>query len=173
MLHRIAAVLLLFAAWSGSSAEDPTVYELRFWPGKGVEKDPRYVSTVDHPCGKIVVARVRALPPVQLVSTLRPERVIEVGLSGRVIRRWPIPVDASPIALRGTSLRVESGTLKLWVTPQGAITPYKGVLSLPEPEPASCSPRREFGDSAYVQCRRFRDVSSGEYRILSFEGMCT
>lgn len=170
---RIAAALVLFVALTGSEAADSAVYELRFWPGRGVEKDARYVSTSDHPCGKVVVARVRALPPVGGGSALVPERVVEVDSSGRVLRRWPMPVDASPIALSGTNLLVESEALKFWVTPQGAITPYKNARTLPEPELASCSPTREFGDSAYVQCRRYRDVSSGKNRILSFEGPCS
>jgi len=173
MPFRISAVLLFFVALSGSSAEDSKVYELQFWPGKGVEKEPRYVSTVDHPCGKVVVARVRALPPVGSVSALRTERVVETDSTGKVVRRWPMPVDASPIGLRGASLLVDTGLLKFWITPSGAITPYKNSRSLPEPELASCSPTREFGDSAYVQCRRYRDAASGKSRILSFEGPCS
>jgi len=172
-LLRVAAVLVLCAPSPGSPADDAVAYELRFWPGKGVEKDPRYVSTEDHPCGKVVVARVRALPLVGQVSALLPERVIELGSNGNVIRRWPVPVDASPIGLSGPNLLVESGTLRFWVTSQGTITAYKRALALPEPEPVSCSPSREFGDSVYVQCRKYRDVSSGKYRILSFEGVCS
>ena len=173
MLFRIAAVLLLFVALSGSSAEDSKVYELQFWPGKGVEKDPRYVSMEDHPCGKVVVARVRALPPIGSVSALHPERVIEMDSTGKVVRRWPIPVDACPVGLNGTRLLVDTGLLKFWVTPKGVITPYGTAIALPPPEPVSCSRSREFGDSAYVQCRRFRDQTSGKYRILSFEGPCS
>ena len=173
MLLRIAVVFALFAALSGSAAEDSTVYELRFWPGKGVERDPRYVSTADHPCGKVVVARVYAMPPVEPKSALVPERVLEVDSSGKVIRRWPMPVDASPIALRGTRLLVETGELKFWITPQGAIIPYGPISALPAPEPVSCSHSAEFGDSDYVQCRKFRDLSSGKDRIVSFEGPCS
>jgi len=112
-LVRAATVLVLCVPSPGSPADDAVVYELTFWPGKSVEKDPRYVSTVDHPCGIVVVARVRALPLVGQVSALLPERVIELGSNGNVIRRWPVPVDASPIGLRGPNLPVEAGTLRL------------------------------------------------------------
>ena len=172
-LLRTAAILMLLATLPGSATRDPNVYELSFWPGKNVEKDPRYVRTEDGPFGRVVVARVRTLPLFQQGGALEPSSTTRSGTSGKVIRRWPMPVDASPIALGGEGLLVESGTLKFWVTPQGAITPYKGGLSIRDSEPTACGPSREFRNSACVQCRRYRDSASGKNRVLSFEGACT
>jgi hypothetical protein len=169
----MAAVLMVFVTASGWAANDDAVYELAFLPGKDAAKDPRYVSTEDSPCGKVVVARVHALPLVLPGAALIPELIVELNSSGRAIRRWPVPVDASPLGLNGEGLLVESGPLKFWVTPQGAISPYKSGLAIRESEPAACGRSHEFGKSGYVQCRKYRDVVSGEYRVLSFEAPCT
>ena len=168
----MVAILGLFITSPGSIGSEAAVYEFEFWPGKGAEKDPRFVATKDHPCGSVVLARVSSLPLFRQGAALIPELVMELSSSGEVIRRWPMPVDGRPIGLSGVDLLVKEA-FEFWVTPQGAIAPYKDNLSLPKPEPIACKPSRASGDSAYVQCQRFRDLVSGKGRILSFEGVCT
>jgi hypothetical protein len=148
-------------------------YEMPFWPGKSPDKDARYLRTEDHPCGKVIYARVTAFPRGRKGSALIPEIVVELGAKGKVIRRWPIPVDATPLGVRAESLLLNTEGRRLWVTPEGVIAPYHGRGSLPPSAVTGCATPSDFNRSPFRECRKFRDLNSGKVRWLSFQGPCT
>jgi hypothetical protein len=153
--------------------DNPRLYELLFWPGRNAKHDKRVVRIEDHPCGTVAVARVSTMPSFKKGQALEPERVVEFAKGAKVLRRWAIPVDSTPIGISGDRLMVRFGEHRLWITADGAIASAESQLVPASPEPAKCETLHEFGESAYVQCLRFRDLETGKYRFLSFEGVCT
>ena len=170
-LLRGVALLMTFVAVA--SAGDTAVYKLAFWPGKNSTRDPRFVSMEDGPCGNVVWARVRALPLDEKGAALIPELAVELNSRGVTIRRWPMPVDAVAIGVKGNALLMKSDNLTFWVTPQGAITPYKVGAPLHKLELVSCGSSQEFHGSSYAGCWKVPDLVSGRYRYLSFQNPCT
>lgn len=166
------AVVLILLSGILVAAQTGTL-DLRFWPGKRAVKDPRYLSMEDHPCGKVAIARVSALPGYSVNGALVPELAVEVDANGKVVRRWPMPVNSYPLALHGGRLLLATGSLKFWVDSRGAITRYTETEPLPEPKLVPCKRTSTFGNSAYVECRAVRDLSSGRDRIIQFEAPCT
>ena len=166
------AGVLLYGHLSIASAQQ--AYDLSFWPGPNAEKDRRFLQFDDHPCGKIAVARVVSLPPPRKGQALEPERVVEISPKGAVVRRWPMPVDYSPVAIEGNRILVQYGQAsQLWVDTQGNISSPSKPIPLEIPERASCPRLREFGNSAYAGCWTFHDRKAHKPRILAFEGVCT
>ena len=168
------AVSLLSAPTAATVAADqPRVYELHFWPGPNAEHDSRVVRLSNHPCGTVAVARVKTVPPLRKGERIEPERVVELAAGGTVLRRWAIPVDSTPIGVSGNRLLVRFGEIKLWLGLDGRIATAEDHPAPPVPEQARCGRVVEFGNSAFVQCLRFRDLQSGKYRLLVFQGVCT
>ena len=153
--------------------DNPRVYELLFWPGRNAKRDKRVVRIEDHPCGTVAVARVTTMPSLKKGQALEPERVVEFTNGAKVLRRWAIPVDSTPIGISGDCLLLRFGEDRLWIAADGTIANAESQLPPASPEPAECGTLHEFGDSAYVQCLRFRDLETGKYRFLSFEDVCT
>ena len=153
--------------------DNPVLYELLFWPGRNAKRDTRVVRIEDHPCGTVAVARVRTMPSFKKGQALEPERVAEFTKGAKVLRRWAIPVDSTPIGISGDRLLVRFGVHRLWIAADGAIASADSQPLPASPEPAECGTLHEFGDSTHVQCLRFRDLETGKFRFLSFEGVCT
>ena len=169
----LITVFCLSVVVPATTVEDnPQVYELLFWPGVNMRQDVRVVRISEHPCGTVAVARVRTMPSLKRGQPLEPERVVELATGGKVLRRWGTPVDSTPVGISGNRLLVRSGQIKLWIGLDGRITTANAQLVLPIPEQAVCGTSREFGDSGYVECWRFRDLETGKHRLLSFEGVC-
>ena len=149
------------------------MYELLFWTGPNAKRDRRVVRIADHPCGTVAVARVKTMPSFKRGQALEPERVVEFAKGEKVLRRWAIPVDSTPIGISADRLLVRFGEYRLWIAVDGTIASAENQHLPASPERAECGTSREFGNSAYVQCLRFRDLETGKYRFLSFEGVCT
>jgi hypothetical protein len=167
----IAGLLLIVAAAGACGAE----FELRFWPAPGADKDPRFVRFDDGPCGQVATARVKSMPRYSKTELFSPERVLELDSRGNVIRRWAIPVDATPYALDGSNLLFEfnESLFKVTASREISILQDQAVQPASEPEPMQCVTPKEFLPSDYVTCWQFKDRRSGRKRLLAFEGVCT
>ena len=166
--------VLMFCTSENSLPQQPTqTYELEFWPGPNVEKDPRVVSIHEHPCGEAVTAKVKVMPSFRKGGALESEEVVELSASGQVMRRWPIPVDSSPKAVKGNELLVSAGDWLIWVTPSGVIRRERSRKTFPEPASGNCQASKEFGESGYATCGQFKDLGSARVRRISYEGVCT
>lgn len=173
VLAFLVAILAVVVACAGDQG-----YELKFWPGSGVELDGRTVRVEPHPCGSAAIARVSRVPPLVPVGPLIPDRIVEVSLTGEVMRRWAVPIDSIPVELVGDRVLVTDGDRNYWIGIDGSleIGPTK---SPGPPEHASCNGdlRPEFGqtlhDPPFTQCQTLRDSASGKPRTLAFEGVCS
>jgi hypothetical protein len=174
MTLRLLLPLTVLSTVSAAFAADsrPT-YELRFWPGPNAKSDSRVIQIVEHPCGSVAIARVKSLPPPKKGQVLNPERVVELSPRGEVVRRWAMPVDFSPMGVRGDSIVVQLGQSRLWLDLNGNISTVEENIAIPHPEAAQCDKLREFGNSAYARCWRYRDLQNGHPRVLAYEGVCT
>jgi hypothetical protein len=102
-----------------------------------------------------------------------PEQALEVLASGKVVRRWSIPVDSVPQALKGNTLIFAFGESAYGVNLQGLIEPSQGISVELQPIPAKCKMPAEFKSSAFAGCWSVIDLLSRKRRILAFEGVCT
>jgi hypothetical protein len=154
-------------------AEDAQVYELDFWPGPNVGSDNRVIQLALHPCGEVAVARVTSLPRPEKGQTLEPELVLELAQNGAVLQRWSMPVDYTPIGIRGSQILVELRKSRLWLDLKDGIARAKDINIKGEPQPVKCETPKDFGNSAYAKCWRFRDLATGKPRTLAFQGVCS
>ena len=139
------------------------------------EKNPLYPFAVDHPCGAIVTLRANKLPmKVQGVELLW---AYELDAKGGIKTRWPLPVDASPLAIDGNRLIIHQFNVEevVFVTVEGSI----GIdLNGPPKAPALESKARNIvecpagADESNI-CSRLVDAATGSYRIIAYPPVCT
>ncbi len=166
----MSRAFLLVALGVASFSAERFELELLFWPGESANKDPRFVAIAEHPCGKVARARVTTIP-VQGGALVA--EVVEVNSDGKIIQRWPIPVDSHPIAVSGERLLLDTNDLKFWVDLSGTIARYDGKESLPQPGTAPCQRASDFKKTASFSCQVFTDLVSRKERIIQFQTPCT
>jgi len=159
---------LLATAGAASAAYSES---FRFWPGKDAERVAGFERVSDHPCGSVATATVSKLPTASN-GPLISEVVVELCPGGKVIRRWPMPVDYVPRALRGKDLLVAVGDEGFWVRSDGS---FKRASHVPKPDqtPFRCNLESVFGKSDYAGCSVFVDLVSRKRRTLGYQGVCT
>ena len=89
--------------------------------------------------------------------------------------RWPMPADATPIAVRGRLLLIQAGETRIWADAVGRIFPFGRNTTLPQPEvsPTACRRASDFNGSDYYECDAFKDLSSGAKRLIQYAPPCT
>ncbi len=164
---QLLACLLFAGGVSGALGAE----SFGFWPGKGVTKAPGFERMSEHPCGEAAYAKVSKLP-TKADGPLISEVAVELDRRGKVIGRWPMPVDYTPHALRGAELLVTAGDGGFWIRPNGSFT-RATALPASEATQVDCNLKHVFGESVYAGCSVFVDVASGKKRTLGYQGVCT
>ncbi len=181
-LVKLISTIVFFAVLTGTTkaAESTGVFEVRVWAGANAKDDPRVVEIVEHHActGDVAIIRVDRMPPPRRKATLEPELVVELSQTGKITRRWPMPVDSIVAAVSGGQIIVSQGDARAGA--EALAINEKGDLSLRTiPTSADfgkwvkCPPIQEFGDSAYLRCFEHRDLGSGQTRRLAYQGPCT
>ncbi len=160
----------LFLALMAASVPALAAEPLPFWFEGDVSRVAGYQSVEDHPCGVIAIVKVDKLPPFGK-GRLTSEKAVEMDASGKAIRRWPIPVDARPVAVRDNQLLFEYDRTRYWVEPDGKVQ-RAGKLSLPAVKETQCKTAIEFKDADYVHCEAFPDMGTRAPRTIAYEGAC-
>jgi hypothetical protein len=176
----ITIVFFVVLAGTTKATESAGVFEVRVWAGANAKADPRVVKIVKHHActGEVAVIRVDHMPPPRRKVTLEPELVVELSQTGKIIRRWPMPVDSIVAAVSGGQIIIPRGDARAGA--EALAINERGDLSL-RTIPASadfgksikCPLIREFGDSAYLRCFEHRDLASGQIRRIAYQGPCT
>jgi hypothetical protein len=148
-------------------------FEFRFWPAPGARNDPRIVSMDDGPCGEVATARVPKMPNYAETEPFAPERVLELGSGGKILRRWAIPVDSTPYAVAGNDLFFTFDKTVYRVSLQGAVSLETSPPPADNAEEVECATPKEFLPSEYVGCWSFTDLRSKKPRVLAYEGVCS
>jgi hypothetical protein len=162
------AYLLLIGGFGSAAASE----SFRFWPGKGAETAPGFERMSEHPCGEAAIADVSRLP-IAKEGPLRSEVVVELNRRGKVIVRWPMPVDFSAHALRGKELLVVSHDNGFWIRPNGSFRKATTIPKTGDLRPINCDLTSVFGKSGYAQCSVFVDLVSHKKRTLGYQGVCS
>lgn len=167
---RLFTGLFLVGGLSSAAASE----SFTFWPGKGASKAPGFERMWDHPCGEVASAQVSKLPTASN-GPLQSEVVVELDRRGNVIRRWPMPVDFTPHALRREELLVVAGDKGFWVRSSGSFRRATAIPATPTSDVGmfQCNLKSVFGKSDYAGCRRFVDLTSRKKRILGYQGVCS
>ena len=98
MLGLLAACVATVA-----TAEDVSVY---FW-GTKVEP-PAGVELDGHPCGSVVILNTAVVPPDS--PWMKADRIREVDAAGKTYRSWRVPVDLTPVGIKGDTLVLAHGS---------------------------------------------------------------
>lgn len=164
---RLLVVVLALGGLSGASGPE----SFQFWPGSGAERAPGFERMGGHPCGEVAHAKVSKLP-TKKSGPLESEVVVELDHRGRVIRRWPMPVDFLPRALRREEMLFALGDHGFWVRPNGS---FRKATTIPAPDdkPVECDLARVFGASEYARCSVFVDLETRKQRTLGYQAVCT
>lgn len=137
------------------------------------EHDPRIVRWEDGPCGATPVAKVARIPLDDAV--LLPDFVAEYDETGKELRRWGRPYEASVIGLDGDRLLFRAdGEAAFWTDTAGAVGRSDAAGNdLAGSAPAlDCPTLPTFAGSDYLQCFDVTD-RAGRHRRLAWEGPCT
>lgn len=174
-----ATLICLTLSSAGAQEKAKTVYQIQLWAGPNAKADPRVVGIHDHHAcdGKVAVAKVERMPaPAKKESALGPELVVELDKSGKVIRRWGMPVDSVVAGVAGDRIIVAlSATAKqaLSITSSGALA----LTRIPGPasiiQRTQCPAIKAFGESGYLRCFEFQDLNSAEVRKIAYQAPCT
>ena len=170
-MNRLMLIIACFLLLSGPG-DAASVERFSFWTGDGAEKAPGFQGRYGHPCGETVEAKVSKLPTAQKGPFIS-ETVVELNASGKVIRRWPMPVNYFPLALQGSELLVAFGEKGFWVRPNGAFKKASTIPPVEDQLPFTCNLTSVFGKSNYARCGVFIDLISRKKRMLGYEGVCT
>jgi hypothetical protein len=166
-----AQLLMTCALLAAGQVRSAQVFS--FWPGEGADRAPGFIELDDGPCGQIARARVSRLPSSR-GTALQSELAVEIDSRGRIIRRWPYPVNYLPVAVQGDQLLVTWGSSGegLWITPEGRFSKARLPKST-EGELASCHLDSVFPGSAYAQCQRMPDRRTKRMRTIGYQAVCS
>lgn len=163
----LAAIVLV-----GRDEERPSEpHSFAFWPRDGASKAPGFERMEGPPCGEVAVVKVSKLPTAK-DGPLETEIVVELDGSGKVIRRWPMPVNFTPHAIRAEELLVTAGDAGFWVREGGTFRREPKLPALAA-KPVACDLSSVFGKSDYAACGVFVDLKSLKERTLGYQGVCT
>ena len=175
----IIAMALLALSPAGAQEKAKQVYQIQLWAGPNAKADPRVVGVYNHHAceSRIAIAKVDRMPaPAKKESALGSELVVEFDKSGKVIRRWGMPVDAVVAAVVADRIIVAiSAAAKqaLSISSSGALalTPVPGPTSFIQQ--TQCPAIKAFGGSDYIRCFEFQDLNTAETRKIAYQGPCT
>lgn len=137
--------------------------------------NPLYPFAVDHPCGAVVTLQANKLPIN--VQSIELEWAHEVDSMGRTKTRWPLPIDASPLAIDGNRLIIHQFNAEeiVSVTVEGEI----GIGLNGAPKAPSIESKAENlvkcpeGVDEGNLCSRLIDATTGTPRIIAYPPACT
>lgn len=161
---------------------EPT--EFKFFVEREMENDPRVIKLLGHPCGVTAITRVTIMPDVDSKDFM-PDKVVEIpppsrdlrSLAGSTtLRRWAKPIDSEVIAIEGDRILVDVGQDRFyWIEPSGKFQLQSSPISAPKPEldKTDLGKHPEFINSSYARRWRFKDLKSGQERVIIYEANCT
>lgn len=165
-----AMCLLLFGCYR---ATQPT--PLPFWVKPGaIDQLGRESVNEDHPCDPVALVAVRRIPQVD-DPLLDSELVIEFDEAGDLLESWRIPVDSDVAGIAGSELIVsvkQEPPETIFISPNGRFR-LATPADMEDGRLIDCPALLEFGDSAFLRCREFRDSEDGRLRRLAYQGPCT
>jgi len=150
-------------------------FEIWLWGNSNASMDKRILEISDHHActGKIVKVSVKRMPLPD--EALEGEKVIEVSIDGKIINIWYMPVDEIVLGVEGSSIITGycNSTKALKIGTDGKLSSVSAPScenNLREcPEVAV----KEFPNSAYLRCFEYKDLHTGEKRLLAYQGPCT
>lgn len=139
------------------------------------EDNPLYPFAVGHPCGAIVTLQANKLP--MNVRDVELLWAYELDARGATKAKWPLPVDATPLAIDGNRLIIHQFNVEevVLVTVEGRIgidikgPPKAQALESKAKNIVECPAE---ADESNI-CSRLVDVATGQFRIVAYPPVCT
>ena len=172
---RVFVLIFITLVSVHSLASDCVEVDLYVKDGASIE------NASEHPCGYVLTQCLRAIPLND--NRLEPVWAYEISQVGRVINKWPLPVDAQVYSVSGSSIEVGYPNYERhgngWENPafaqvksNGSIS-RKPAVSIKKLNGIECSKITNDATVSLVCCRKYKDKNSGEIRIIAFPEVCT
>ncbi len=133
-----------------------------------------------HPCGNTLSM---CLTDLSSTKKLSPTWALELSNKGKVIRKWPMPVDAIVWSISGNALFAGypnyTGHENGWESPNFVKVTANGNvsrqshISKTEGKSFLCSKLTDIPDLQKSFCFKYKDIETKAPRIISFEPACT
>lgn len=143
------------------------------------EDSPLYPFAVDSPCGAILTLQSNTLPTT--LSMVQLQWAYELGPKGEIKARWPLPVDATPVAIAADRLIIHQFNTEefVFVTTKGGI----GISVQGHPETSALDKKALEVNKDAVECpqssveadacKKLIDKITGNARIVAYPLVCT
>ena len=171
-MRGLLAPLIFLAA----TAAAPATYQVALWADdEQVARRPDVVRLEDHPCGRVAIVRLSAMPPWREHGRdgLGTELIAEAGTPPGGGMRWSVPVDYQPLAIRATEILVDASGQRLWIGTGGAIRREARGRRYPAIRAMQCPSGGAHRNSEYARCAGLTDLATGRMRTIQYEGVCT
>lgn len=145
-----------------------------------VKNNVKLENTKPHPCGKTFSM---CISKITETTELSPAWAYELSTDGKLLEKWPLPVDAQVWSIAGTEIFAaypnQDGFENSWTQPSKIrINPHGKFSAISQ---ISESKHKIFECSKYTNdpnikqayCHIFRDLKSSKERIIAFEPVCT
>lgn len=166
--------LMLFSCDSSFATDNPSLPAFPLWlsPNASDAKD-HDAELEGHPCGTVIFVKTDFLPAYSEQARYQPERVFELDSERKIIRTWVTPVDAYPVGLRGETLFFQYREHVYSVNVSGQIRRAETADEFPAPADRACPRPNQTDPSLPTDCVAFMDLSRKQWRVLTFEPVCS
>lgn len=138
-------------------------------------------NTKDHPCGYIASQCLKSINFEDV--RLEPILAFEISNDGRIIKKWPLPVDAQVYSVSGESIVVGYPNYEKqsngWESPlfvqikmNGSVLRHAPMLNT-NLGGVECSKITSDNIVSSMYCRKYKDQDSGSIRFIAFPEVCT
>jgi len=174
MINKKAIVFVLMFLSVGCSSQ--TAFNIRLWENGNASNDPRVLQIEEHPTcsGNVVLIKTKLMPwPGE--GPFEGEKVIEFSEYNKILRTWYMPVDEIVLGVEDTYIITgfcdSKITLKIGEDHTLSRVPAPKCEGVPIDCPQAA--RTEIPGSDYLRCWEYRDLRTGQRRLLAYQGPCT
>ncbi len=150
-------------------------FELWLWGNSKAATDRRILEIVDHhSCtGKIVKIKANTMPLPD--ESLEGEKVIELSLDGKIINTWYMQVNQIVLGIEGDSILTGFGNSKnaLKISTDGNLSYVPSPRYENELVECPVAASKAIPNSSYLRCFKYKDLRTGQTRLLAYQGPCT
>lgn len=170
------SVVVFVVMFLSVGCSSKTAFNLRLWENGDAYNDPRVLQIEEHHAcsGKVVVIKAKLMPrPGE--GPFEGEKVIEFSENNKIIRTWYMPVDEIVLGVEDTYVITGlcDSKIALKIGEDRALShvtaPKCGGVPIGCPQAA----KNEIPGSDYLRCWEYRDLRTGQRRLLAYQGPCT
>ena len=174
IINKKAITFVVMFLAIGCSAHNS--FNIRLWEEGDASRNTLVLRIERHCCcsGNVALVKVKRMPhPGE--GPFAGEKVIELSEDNKILRKWYMPVDEIVLGIEDSFILSGYGNSKtaLRIGTDGNLSHVPAPKFEAESIDCPSAAQVEFPDSGYLGCFVYRDLRSGQRRILGYQGPCT